>query len=67
MKDTVFNLRPGDEARVMQGQNFDGSPMAAAPTPTSIECAGGLLLKNAFGVGVGRRMIVAETCSWVGQ
>jgi len=42
MKDTVFNLRPGDDARVMQGHNFDGSPMAAAQTPTSIECAGGL-------------------------
>jgi serine-type D-Ala-D-Ala carboxypeptidase/endopeptidase len=42
MKDTVFNLRPGDEARVMQGHNFDGSPMTAAKTPTSIECAGGL-------------------------
>lgn len=42
MKDTVFNLRPGDEARVMQGHNFDGSPMPAARTPTSIECAGGL-------------------------
>jgi D-alanyl-D-alanine-carboxypeptidase/D-alanyl-D-alanine-endopeptidase len=42
MKDTVFNLRPGDEARVMQGHDFDGSPMPAAPTPTSIECAGGL-------------------------
>ena len=42
MKDTVVNLRPGDEARVMQGHNFDGSPMAAAHTPTSIECAGGL-------------------------
>ncbi len=42
MKDTVFNLRPGDEARAMQGHNFDGSPMAAAHTPTSIECAGGL-------------------------
>jgi serine-type D-Ala-D-Ala carboxypeptidase/endopeptidase len=42
MKDTVFNLRPGDEARVMQGHNFDGSPMVAAHTPTSIECAGGL-------------------------
>lgn len=42
MKDTVFNLRPGDEARVMQGHNFDGSPMALAHTPTSIECAGGL-------------------------
>jgi serine-type D-Ala-D-Ala carboxypeptidase/endopeptidase len=42
MKDTVFNLRPGDEARVMQGHNFDGSPMPPAHTPTSIECAGGL-------------------------
>jgi serine-type D-Ala-D-Ala carboxypeptidase/endopeptidase len=42
MKDTVFNLRPGDEARVMQGHNFDGSPMVPAHTPTSIECAGGL-------------------------
>ncbi len=42
MKDTVFNLRPGDEARAMQGHNFDGSPMATAHTPTSIECAGGL-------------------------
>jgi D-alanyl-D-alanine-carboxypeptidase/D-alanyl-D-alanine-endopeptidase len=42
MKDTVFNLRPGDEARVMQGHNFNGSPMIAAHTPTSIECAGGL-------------------------
>jgi D-alanyl-D-alanine-carboxypeptidase/D-alanyl-D-alanine-endopeptidase len=42
MKDSVFNLRPGDEARVMQGHNFDGSPMPAARTPTSIECAGGL-------------------------
>lgn len=42
MKDTVFNLRPGDEARIMQGHNFDGSPMVLAPTPTSIECAGGL-------------------------
>jgi serine-type D-Ala-D-Ala carboxypeptidase/endopeptidase len=42
MKDTVFNLRPGDEARVMQGHNFDGSAMVAAHTPVSIECAGGL-------------------------
>jgi serine-type D-Ala-D-Ala carboxypeptidase/endopeptidase len=42
MKDTVFNPRPGDEARVMQGHNFDGSPMGAAHTPESIECAGGL-------------------------
>lgn len=42
MKDTVFNLRPGNEARAMQGHNFDGSPMATAHTPASIECAGGL-------------------------
>ena len=25
------------------------------------------LLKNVFGVGIGRRMILAETCSWAGQ
>ena len=42
MKDTVFNLRPGDQTRVMQGHSFDGSPMPAAKTPASIECAGGL-------------------------
>jgi serine-type D-Ala-D-Ala carboxypeptidase/endopeptidase len=42
MKDTVFNPRPGDNARVMQGHSFDGSPMPAARTPVSIECAGGL-------------------------
>jgi D-alanyl-D-alanine-carboxypeptidase/D-alanyl-D-alanine-endopeptidase len=42
MKSTVFNPRPGDETRVMQGHNFDGSPMVSAHTPTSIECAGGL-------------------------
>ena len=42
MKDSIFNPRPGDEARLMQGHNFDGSPMPTAPTPTTIECAGGL-------------------------
>ena len=43
MKDTVFNPRPGDEARVAQGHNFDGSPLASVvPTPTTIECPGGL-------------------------
>lgn len=42
MKDSIFNPRPGDEARVMQGHDFDGSPMVTAPTPTTIECAGGL-------------------------
>jgi serine-type D-Ala-D-Ala carboxypeptidase/endopeptidase len=42
MDDTVFNLRPGDEARAMRGHDFDGSPMPLVPTPTAIECAGGL-------------------------
>src|SRR5262249_53725191 len=42
MKDTVFNLRPGDEARTMQGHDFDGSAMPTVPTPVGIECAGGL-------------------------
>jgi D-alanyl-D-alanine-carboxypeptidase/D-alanyl-D-alanine-endopeptidase len=42
MKDTVFNPRPGDEARLMQGHSFDGAPMPLAPTPASIECAGGM-------------------------
>jgi D-alanyl-D-alanine-carboxypeptidase/D-alanyl-D-alanine-endopeptidase len=42
MKSTVFNPSPGDETRIMQGHNFDGSPMVPAHTPTSIECAGGL-------------------------
>ncbi|MCP3474069.1 D-alanyl-D-alanine-carboxypeptidase/endopeptidase AmpH [Bradyrhizobium sp. CCGUVB1N3] len=42
MKDTVFNPRPGDESRLMQGHDFDRSPMPAVHTPTSIECAGGL-------------------------
>jgi D-alanyl-D-alanine-carboxypeptidase/D-alanyl-D-alanine-endopeptidase len=42
MKDTVFDLRRGDEARVARGHNFDGSPLASAPTPTTIECPGGL-------------------------
>jgi serine-type D-Ala-D-Ala carboxypeptidase/endopeptidase len=42
MTDTVFNPRPGDQARLMIGHNFDGKPMAVAPTPETIECAGGL-------------------------
>jgi D-alanyl-D-alanine-carboxypeptidase/D-alanyl-D-alanine-endopeptidase len=42
MKDTVFNPRPDDDARLMQGHNFDGSTMVTAHTPTSIQCAGGL-------------------------
>lgn len=42
MKDSVFNIRPDDEGRLMQGHNFDGSPMPAVPSPETIECAGGL-------------------------
>jgi D-alanyl-D-alanine-carboxypeptidase/D-alanyl-D-alanine-endopeptidase len=42
MADTKFNLAPGDEARAMQGHNFDGSPMPWVPSPVTIECAGGL-------------------------
>jgi hypothetical protein len=42
MKDTGFNPRPSDDARFMQGHNFDSSTMVTAHTPTSIECAGGL-------------------------
>lgn len=42
MKDTVFNPRPEDRSRLMQGHNFDGSPMPNVPTSVSIECAGGL-------------------------
>jgi D-alanyl-D-alanine-carboxypeptidase/D-alanyl-D-alanine-endopeptidase len=42
MKDTVFNPRPGDGARLMVGHDFDGKPMPVAPTPETIECAGGL-------------------------
>jgi D-alanyl-D-alanine-carboxypeptidase/D-alanyl-D-alanine-endopeptidase len=42
MKDTVFDLRDGDAARVMQGHNFDGSAMPFAPTPPLIAGAGGL-------------------------
>ena len=42
MNDTLFNPRPEDRDRLMQGHNFDGAPMPFAPTPVSIECAGGL-------------------------
>ncbi|WP_119273897.1 D-alanyl-D-alanine-carboxypeptidase/endopeptidase AmpH [Taklimakanibacter deserti] len=42
MKDTSLN--PPDEAkpRIMQGHNFDGSPMPTVPSPASIGCSGGL-------------------------
>ena len=42
MKDTVFNPRPEDAGRLMQGHFFDGSVMPDVPTPQTIECAGGL-------------------------
>ncbi|MER2508540.1 MAG: D-alanyl-D-alanine-carboxypeptidase/endopeptidase AmpH [Amaricoccus sp.] len=42
MTRTRFNLAAGDEANAMQGHFFDGSPMPLAPTPVTIECAGGL-------------------------
>jgi len=31
LDDTVLTLRPGDEGRLMQGHNFDGSPMPNVP------------------------------------
>ncbi|MEQ1954031.1 D-alanyl-D-alanine-carboxypeptidase/endopeptidase AmpH [Mesorhizobium sp. CN2-181] len=42
MVDTVFNPRPADEGRLMQGHNFDGSPLPFVPTPVTMECASGL-------------------------
>ena len=42
MSDTVFNPRPGDEGRLMQGHAPDGSPLPFVPTPPTMECASGL-------------------------
>ncbi|TJU79045.1 MAG: D-alanyl-D-alanine-carboxypeptidase/endopeptidase AmpH [Mesorhizobium sp.] len=42
MVDTVFNPRPRDEKRLMQGHNFDGTPLPFVPTPVTMECASGL-------------------------
>jgi D-alanyl-D-alanine-carboxypeptidase/D-alanyl-D-alanine-endopeptidase len=42
MNDTVFTPRPEDRDRLMQGHGFDGAPLPFAPTPATIECAGGL-------------------------
>lgn len=42
MEDTVFNPRPGDEGRLMQGHNVDGAPLPFVPTPVTMECASGL-------------------------
>jgi serine-type D-Ala-D-Ala carboxypeptidase/endopeptidase len=33
LKDTVLSLRPGDEARLLQGHNFDGKPMPNVGAP----------------------------------
>ena len=33
LKDTVLLLRPGDEARLLQGHNFDGKPMPNVGAP----------------------------------
>lgn len=42
LKDTKFDLAPGDEVRAMQGHNFDGSPMPFSKTAPMIVGAGGL-------------------------
>ena len=42
MKDTVFNPRPENRPRLMQGHNFDGSAIPHVRTSAGIECAGGL-------------------------
>ena len=42
LKDTKFDLAPGNEARAMQGHNFDGSPMPFSKTAPMIVGAGGL-------------------------
>ena len=42
MKDTGFNPPADAKERLMQGHNFDGSPLPNVPTPIGIECAGGL-------------------------
>lgn len=42
MADTVFNPRPGDAGRLMQGHGFDGAPLPFVPTPETMECASGL-------------------------
>ena len=42
LKDTSFDLAEADEARAMQGHNFDGSPMPFIRTSPMIVGAGGL-------------------------
>jgi D-alanyl-D-alanine-carboxypeptidase/D-alanyl-D-alanine-endopeptidase len=42
MVDTMFNPPAGVKSRLMQGHDFDGSPLPNVPTSTGIECSGGL-------------------------
>jgi serine-type D-Ala-D-Ala carboxypeptidase/endopeptidase len=42
LKDTVLALRPGDQARVLQGHNFDGKPLPDVKTPLIAGGASGL-------------------------
>jgi D-alanyl-D-alanine-carboxypeptidase/D-alanyl-D-alanine-endopeptidase len=42
LKDTMFNLRPGDRDRAMQGHGFDGAPLPLIETPPMVQGAGGL-------------------------
>jgi D-alanyl-D-alanine-carboxypeptidase/D-alanyl-D-alanine-endopeptidase len=42
MEDTTFNPPTDAKDRLMQGHDFDGSPLPNVPTPVGIECAGGL-------------------------
>jgi D-alanyl-D-alanine-carboxypeptidase/D-alanyl-D-alanine-endopeptidase len=42
LKDTIFNLRPGDRERAMQGHGFDGATLPLIETPPMVQGAGGL-------------------------
>ena len=42
LKDTHFDLSEADQARAMQGRNFDGSPLPFIDTAPMIQGAGGL-------------------------
>jgi D-alanyl-D-alanine-carboxypeptidase/D-alanyl-D-alanine-endopeptidase len=42
LRDTVLSLRPGDEARLLQGHDFDGRTLPDVKTPPITAGAGGL-------------------------
>lgn len=42
LKDTVLSLRPGDEARLLQGHDFNGKPLPNVRTPLIAAGASGL-------------------------